>query len=256
MENLSLIIVIGFLILIVSHFFETGRNSKLIETATDLDRGNTSERKLVLALLKKGIHPDAIFHDLYLQKRKDAFSQIDVVVATAVGLIVIEVKEYSGWIYGSGNQTNWTQVMAYGRDKYRFYNPIMQNHQHIMELRRMSSQFASLPMFSVVVFYGDCEFKSINQIPLNTFFIKAYELSTTIDHILQNNQQAKYSNKREIIEVLGKAKANGADQRIVEQHINRLESMKQERNYTLNRNYFKPLPRSVSQTLRWLKRLR
>lgn len=58
-------------------------------------------------------------------------SQIDVVVATNVGIIVFEVKDYSGWIYGNGNQQKWTQVLSHGREKYRFYNPILQNRSHI-----------------------------------------------------------------------------------------------------------------------------
>ena len=77
-----------------------------------------------------------IFHDLYVEKHKGYFSQIDLVVVTEVGIIVFEVKDYSGWLFGSGNQSQWTQVLAYGKQKYRFYNPIMQNNKHVTELRK------------------------------------------------------------------------------------------------------------------------
>ena len=40
-----------------------------IESVTALDRGTWSERDLVYELLKHGIAPGAIFHDLYVKKQ-------------------------------------------------------------------------------------------------------------------------------------------------------------------------------------------
>ena len=82
---------------------------------------------MVLKILKSGIKPTAIYHDLYLDNGNEKYSQIDLVVATKVGIVVFEVKEYSGWIFGNQNQRNWTQLLAYGKQKYYFYNPIFQN---------------------------------------------------------------------------------------------------------------------------------
>ena len=79
-----------------------------IESVTALDRGTWSERDLVYELLEHGIAPGAIFHDLYVKKANGRHAQIDLVVATKVGLIVFEVKDYSGWIFGRGNQDKWT----------------------------------------------------------------------------------------------------------------------------------------------------
>lgn len=95
----------------------------------------------LLRLLKYGIPAQTIFHDLYLKKYNGDFSQIDLVVITEVGIIVFEVKDYSGWIFGSGNQSQWTKVLAYGKQKYRFYNPIMQNNEHLGELRKKLKYF-------------------------------------------------------------------------------------------------------------------
>ena len=67
-----------------------------------------------------------------------------------------------GMIFGSGNNTNWTQVLSYGRKKYKFYNPIKQNNNHIKELRKTLKQFEEVPFFSVIVFFGDCELKEVN----------------------------------------------------------------------------------------------
>ena len=59
-----------------------------------------------MGLIKKGFPASSIFHDLYVKKSDGKFSQVDLVIATKQGIIVVEVKSASGWIYGSANQTN------------------------------------------------------------------------------------------------------------------------------------------------------
>jgi hypothetical protein len=111
---------------------------KLLCSVSSPDRGTRAERRLVIKMLEKGVHPKAIFHDLYLQKKNGEFSQIDIVVATPQGLLAIEVKDYGGWLFGDEKQKYWTQILNYGKEKYRFYNPIMQNAGHIKALREQS----------------------------------------------------------------------------------------------------------------------
>ena len=82
-------------------FEHLSNKRQLIETVTSLERGTWSERELVLLLLKNGFPAGAIFHDLYILKPNGQTSQIDLVLATKVGLIVFEVKDYSGWIFGN-----------------------------------------------------------------------------------------------------------------------------------------------------------
>ena len=102
------------------------KDMQLLETVTPRDRGEWSERKTVLKLLKMGIDHRAIFHDCYIRKSNGSYTQVDLVVATSQGLLAFEIKDYSGWIFGHYRQKYWTQVLAYGREKHRFYNPIMQ----------------------------------------------------------------------------------------------------------------------------------
>jgi len=148
------------------------RDRKLLQTVTNRNRGTKTERDLVLKFLKFGMPAKAIFHDLYVRKNNGNFSQIDLVVATKAGLIVFEVKDYSGWIFGTGYQPHWTQVLAYGRSKYRLYNPILQNSKHISELKKQLNQFQSIPFYSIVVFYGNCVLRDISWVPNGTFVIK------------------------------------------------------------------------------------
>ena len=90
------------------------RDRILLRTVTESNRGTRSERDLVLKLLKYGVPAQTIFHDLYVKKPNGNYSQIDLVVVTKVGVIVFEVKDYKGWIFGDVNQTQWTQILAYG----------------------------------------------------------------------------------------------------------------------------------------------
>ncbi|NEN25223.1 NERD domain-containing protein [Cryomorpha ignava] len=77
--------------------------------------------------------------------------------------------KWSGWISGDGHRTTWTKVLNYGKVKYRFYNPIKQNNSHIKALKNLHSQFKTVPFYSVIVFYGDCELKEINYVPKGTY---------------------------------------------------------------------------------------
>lgn len=200
-------------------------NQQLLESVTHMDRGTWSERDLILELLKSGFNSGALFHDLYLKKYNGQHTQIDLVLATKVGLIVFEVKDYGGWIFGKGNQNQWTQVLAYGRDKYRFYNPVRQNDGHIKELRKQSKQFEKLPMFSVIVFYGNCNLRDISFIPDGTYVTTARRVLDVVDTIINNNPPANYTDKHEVIRILADAVQNGADSESREHHAESVKNM-------------------------------
>jgi len=201
------------------------RNKELLETVTNSNRGTGSERALVLNLLKNGIPAQTIFHDLYVRKPNGMYSQIDLVVATSVGVIVFEVKELSGWIFGNGNHTQWTQVLAYGKEKFRFYNPIMQNNSHIQILKKQLKQFETIPFFSIVVFYGNCVLKEVNYIPNGTFLVKYDRLNEVVKKIITENIPAPYTNKREVVNFLKTAVQNGENEEIQKQHIKNIKDM-------------------------------
>jgi hypothetical protein len=219
------IIISLFLVIGVFVIFGKLRDKKLLETVTKSNRGTRTERNLVLKLLKYGIPAQTIFHDLYVRKFDGQFSQIDLVVATKVGIIVFEVKNYSGWIFGNSNQSQWTQVLAYGKRKYRFYNPIMQNNKHITELRKQLKQFKKIPFYSIIVFYGDCEFKDINFIPEGTFLVYSTMVLDVVSAIINNNETAAYTDKWEVLRVLKNAVQNGDNIETQIKHIENIRDM-------------------------------
>ena len=227
MEWAFLIFLFILITVAVNNQRENARQQSLIQSATGLRRGTPSERELVLELLEESYHPDAIFHDLYLEKKNGNYFQIDLILATPQGLITFEVKDYSGWIFANGRSTYWTQIMAFGTEKYRFYNPIFQNRRHVEELRKISPQFSKIPIFSVVIFYGDNEFKAIENVPDNVFLIKPSQLSQTIENITTTNPKAMYTNKQEIASVLKLAHSNGDNPSIVNTHIEFVNSYKE-----------------------------
>lgn len=170
---------------------QEAHNRELIQTVTDLNRGTASERQLVLELLKLGYSQSDIFHDLYVERGQGWYSQSDVVLITKTGVVVFEVKDYSGWLFGKGYQTYWTQVLNFGKEKHRFYNPVLQNNAHIEAIRMRIPQLNHVPIYSVIVYYGSCEFKNVSQIPRDVEVIYSWELPRVLSDI-SNRSEDQY----------------------------------------------------------------
>lgn len=179
--------------------------------------GNLAEQALISDLKNYGIDPKAIFHNLYVRKSNGKYAQIDVAVLTNRGLIVFEVKNYSGWIFGNEQQKYWTQVLAYGKYKYKLYNPIMQNAEHIRALRQNLPQNPSIPIYSIVVFYGSAKLKNISCSSHDTYLIYSNSICDALQSI-KKKPPIKDFNKEEVCNVLNKASKNGKNPFIIAFH--------------------------------------
>lgn len=217
-----ILLLLAFAILI--SIYKIVKDRKLLLAVTKTNRGTSTERQMILKLLKYGIPHQTIFHDLYLKKGGNHFCQIDLVIVTKVGIFVFEIKKYNGWIFGNTSQNNWTQVLAYGKNKYRFYNPIIQNKKHIEDLRKQLIQFQNVPFYSVIVFFGNCSFRNQINLPFNTFLVKSTESIKVIKNILDLNEPIAYRNKREIMNLLRSAHMNGDDEKIRTIHIENIKT--------------------------------
>lgn len=200
-------------------------NSSLLKSVTHKTRGTASERDLILKLRKAGYPSQTVYHDLYLENGRGVSAQIDVVIPTNEGIIVIEVKSYKGWIYGNGNSHQWTQVLNYGKVKNKLFNPIKQNEGHIRKLKDLSPQFQKIPFFSLIVFYGDCQLKGINYVPRGTFVLKSHRLFEVLNHIKKTNPVANYSNKKEVLQILQNATQAGGDIENQKKHVESVKDM-------------------------------
>jgi ssDNA-binding Zn-finger/Zn-ribbon topoisomerase 1 len=99
--------------------------------------------------------------NVYVPKENGETTEIDVLMIDKSGIFVFESKNYSGWIFGSEKQTNWTQTLPVKgqKAKNKFFNPVIQNNGHIKHLRSVAGE--EIPMFSVVVFSDNCELKKV-----------------------------------------------------------------------------------------------
>lgn len=95
-------------------------------------------------------------------------SQIDHVVVSKYGIFVIETKNYKGWIFGSENAYEWTQVIF--NNKYKLYNPVKQNLGHVRALQANLADYPNLDYFSIVVFTGSARLKVNSSYPVINFY--------------------------------------------------------------------------------------
>ena len=107
-------------------------------------------------------------------------TQIDHVLVSTRGIFVIETKHYSGWIFGSANSRNWTQVIY--KVKNSFQNPLRQNHLHLKTVEGILDFLPGEVFHSIVVFTGNAEFKT--EKPTGVFFLD--ELLEYIDFFPDN----------------------------------------------------------------------
>ena len=99
-----------------------------------------------------------VFKNLYVPYRGKT-TEVDLLMLHEKGIFVFESKNYSGWIFGSADQLNWTQCLQNG-EKNRFYNPIKQNETHIRAL----SAALGLPgtaFTSYIIFSERCSLKKV-----------------------------------------------------------------------------------------------
>ena len=101
------------------------------------------------------------FHDIIIPSSHGT-TQIDHILVSPFGIFVVETKNYKGWIYGSAEQSTWTQVIY--KSKHKFQNPLRQTHRH----KKVLSKYLGVNESNiqpVISFVGDVEFKT--ELPTN-----------------------------------------------------------------------------------------
>ena len=103
--------------------------------------------------------PDDTYHSLHniTLPTPDGTTQIDHIFVSRFGIFVVETKNMKGWIFGSENQAQWTQLIF--KKKFKFQNPLRQNYKHVKALEA-SLNVPSAAIKSVVVFAGGSRFKT------------------------------------------------------------------------------------------------
>lgn len=116
--------------------------------------------KLQTTLGRKLLLDGNVYRDLnnVTLETANGTTQIDHVIVSKFGIFVVETKNMNGWIYGSEKDAQWTQVFP-NQQKFRFQNPLRQNYRHSNAV----SEFLGIDhnsIHSVVMFWGDCQFKT------------------------------------------------------------------------------------------------
>lgn len=111
-----------------------GLSSIVVKAFLPQIKGYLGEKRVHKRLLSLG-ETYHVFHDVYLPKEDGTTTQLDHIVVSATGIFVIETKNYTGWIFGSEKQRNWTQTIY--KNKQSFYNPILQNRTHVNAVKRL-----------------------------------------------------------------------------------------------------------------------
>lgn len=113
--------------------------------------------KEVYKTLKKGLgRKYKILRDVYLGSEKKS-TQIDLLVVSRYGIFVIEVKNWSGKIYGTEESLNWQVYNKGYRNEY--YNPIRQNNGHLNSLKKAIG--GDLVYTPIVVFTGKADISNL-----------------------------------------------------------------------------------------------
>lgn len=149
------------------------------------DKGEAGENLIELTLLE--IHTyKKIIRNAYIPY-KDRTSEIDLIFITEYGIYVIESKNYSGWIFGSENNKNWTCTLN-KHTKNQFYNPILQNRTHINALSKYLN-IEKWKFHSVIVFGNNSTLKKVPQ-DTETYTITTEEyLVDFIYYEIENKQK-------------------------------------------------------------------
>lgn len=145
-------------------------------------------------------------------------TQLDFAIVSAFGIFIVEVKNFSGWIFGDPNDKRWTQSLKGGR-KFPFQNPIHQNFKHLAVLAEKTGIPQNL-IFPLVAFADDCDFKT--EMPANVMHfadvadyirrfkmivIKPEQLSEIMEAFLSWDNAIDREKKREHVQNLKDAHA-------------------------------------------------
>lgn len=126
--------------------------------------------------------------NIYVPKKEEETTEIDVLMISSKGLFVFESKNYSGWIFGSDNQKYWYQTLSSGRrrsHKEKFYNPVFQNNTHVKYLKSLIGN--ELPIYSIITFSDRCTLMNVNIKNSNVNVINRYQVYNLISSIYNNN---------------------------------------------------------------------
>jgi hypothetical protein len=93
-------------------------------------------------------------HNACLPNGERGWTEIDHLLLTEDGIVVVETKTFTGQIFGRPSEPQWTQKL--GRRSIKIPNPIRQNYGHVQALRALIG--STVPVSGQVVLAGSASF--------------------------------------------------------------------------------------------------
>ncbi len=163
---LEIVVVLLFLLvlsLVICFATESGRRQSI-------RKGRHGETK-VSQYLARYCHKNPgtyVLNNVTLRLSDGSTTQIDHILLSTKGILVIETKNYSGWIFANPRSKVWTKILY--KEKYKFQNPLFQNYKHVKAIQKLFTFLEPQHIHNIVVFTGEAEFKT--DIPKNVFYLK------------------------------------------------------------------------------------
>jgi len=171
--------------------------------------------RILLKLLDKDKYK--VINNVIIPSIDGKTAQIDHIVVSVYGIFVIETKNYNGWIFGSENSQNWTQIIY--KTKNQFYNPILQNKGHVKALQNLLTDYQHVKYIPIVVFTSKANFKKLN---VTSHVVYSLGLLRTIKKYKEEN--ISYGDLEKISQVI--LSANSNNKAVRKEHIERIQENK------------------------------
>lgn len=181
------------------------------------NKGEQGERLVAEVLGKTVKGKQYVINDILFENQSEQSCQIDHVYINKHGIWVIETKNYSGIIYGQENWHEWTQVLAGGHTKNKFYNPIRQNTTHI---NRLSKYLEVKDIFNcAVVFLSNADISNIESDKVYSIdTLQSIKTKSTDIHLTAEQMEYYYKKLLEL------KKSNTVN---IKQHVKNIHKMQQ-----------------------------
>lgn len=142
---LSAVIFIGLIVLIIYAVRKANRGGEIEQEWDNRDNirekepGEWGELEIAELLKQCSLEGDKILSNLIVSNPQTGMTaQIDHIFLSVRGCFIIEVKDYSGTIYGKENEKEWRQVLGYRTMNVNtLYSPFLQNQTHIFVLKQL-----------------------------------------------------------------------------------------------------------------------
>ena len=214
-----------FIILFFKHIKFKGSNYKNASgnsfLKTMFNTGDYGEYLTYTELEKlEGYHK--LMTNLYISKKDQTTTEIDLIMISETGIYVFESKNYSGWIFGDEKQKNWIQTLE-NRSNTKFFNPIWQNNGHINALKSVLELGDEDIFKSYIIFSERCILKKINVTSDN---VKVLKRNNLIRELKKDISESKSIFDREKIDSIYNelSQYTLADDEVKKDHIDNIKA--------------------------------